>query len=75
MRPLCGQLTYALFYQKINTIFMIPLYDADMLCHCIINYELGISLLSPMVMRQVHADNKDWLADALLKRRSLYIMR
>ncbi|CAH1242650.1 ALKBH7 [Branchiostoma lanceolatum] len=35
----------------------------------------GLSLLSPCVMRLVHNDNKAWIADVLLKPRSLYIMR
>eukprot|EP00058_Branchiostoma_floridae_P017143 XP_002602631.1 hypothetical protein BRAFLDRAFT_266169 [Branchiostoma floridae] len=35
----------------------------------------GLSLLSPSVMRLVHSDNKAWVADVLLKPRSLYIMR
>ncbi|XP_078658395.1 alpha-ketoglutarate-dependent dioxygenase alkB homolog 7, mitochondrial-like [Branchiostoma floridae x Branchiostoma belcheri] len=35
----------------------------------------GLSLLSPCVMRLVHNDNKAWVADVLLKPRSLYIMR
>ena len=41
----------------------------------IVYYELGISLLAPAVMRLAHTDNKDWFADAVLNRRSPFIMR
>ena len=50
------------------------LYDIEYLQFCG-NTIAGISLLSSAVMRLVHTDNKELFADALIKRRSLYIMR
>ena len=50
------------------------LYDIEYFQFCG-NTIAGISLLSSAVMRLVHTDNKDLFADALIKRRSLYIMR
>ncbi|RWR99556.1 alpha-ketoglutarate-dependent dioxygenase alkB 7-like protein, partial [Dinothrombium tinctorium] len=35
----------------------------------------GLSLLSPSIMRLVHENNKNFVIDVLLKRRSLYIMK
>ena len=50
------------------------LYDFEYFQFCG-NTIAGISLLSSAVMRLVHTDNKELFADALIKRRSLYIMR
>jgi len=49
-----------------------PHIDSVKFCGQIIG---GLSLLSTSIMRLVHEDNPDLVADVLLKRRSLYIMK
>lgn len=66
------QLAYVHILDIKKAGYIKPHVDAVRFCG---NTIAGISLLSSAVMRLVHTDNKEQYADALLKRRSLYIMR